>query len=81
MQHLLTMQREAAAFQRLDVIMRALDAGDSRRMAWLNCDTFSIQWVTSLPTKQCYLDDGEFREVAALYYDLPSPSCNSLVRR
>ena len=57
--------------------IRALDTGDPQRAAWRNCDPFSTKWVTCLPTRDGYLDDAEFGEVAARYYGLPSPACAS----
>eukprot|EP00973_Karenia_brevis_P001405 190683-Karenia_brevis.AAC.1 len=40
----ITRLREAARFQRLDVALRALPAGDMRRVAWTNVDKFSTTW-------------------------------------
>ncbi len=49
-----------------------------RRHAWLNLDSFSTAWVTCWPSKDQYLSNSEFSEIAARYFGLPSPACEAL---
>ena len=74
-QRALTAQREAIGYQVLDVWIRGLPADDMRRAAWLNLDRFSTTWVSCWPSKDAYLTNAEFREVASFYFGLPSPAC------
>ena len=55
LQKALTAEREAARFQALGVEIRALQASDMRRNAWLNLDRFSTVWITALPAADVYL--------------------------
>ncbi len=58
-----------------DEVRRDLAPGDQRRRAWLNVDEWSATWVNAMPHERLYLEDAEFREVAASYLGLPSPLC------
>lgn len=75
MQRALTRHREAVRFQCLDVTLRGLQASDPRRQAWQNLNRFSTVWVTSWPCDDALLDNGEFTEIVARYFALPSPAC------
>ena len=52
---------------------------DMLRAAWLNVDRNSTVWVTAWPTRDGYLSNPEFAEVATWYFGLPSPACGPLV--
>ena len=75
----ITDQREKMRFQQLDATVRALPVEDFRRTAWLNLDKNSTVWVTAWPTKESYLSNPEFGEVASCYFGLPSPACRHAV--
>ena len=66
-------------FQALDVDIRALPAEDVRRTTWLSLDKFSTVWVSCWPSRDAYLSNPEFGEVACAYFALPSPACRPLV--
>ena len=75
LQRRLTYERESAWYGGLDARFRGLPPGDQRRRAWLNVDEWSATWVNAMPQVRLYLEDVEFREVAASYLGLPSPQC------
>ena len=79
MQRLLTEEREKVRFQNLDVAFRSLPVDDMRRNAWMNLDRFSTVWVSAWPTKESYLSNPEFAEVASVYFGMPSPCCRQSV--
>jgi len=79
LQKALTDQREKVRFQQLDAEIRQLPPGDVRRMTWLSLDKFSTVWVSAWPTRDTYLSNPEFGEVAASYFALPSPACQAHV--
>lgn len=63
LQRAITSQREQVARDRLHhQIVHTLPHTDSRRQAWLACDSFSTGWVGSWPTDEDSLSPGEFRE-------------------
>jgi len=75
----LTHHRETVRFTRLDAVIRALPEEDMRRSAWMNLDKNSTVWVTAWPTRDAYLANPEFAEVATFYFGLASPACINLV--
>ncbi|CAE8642970.1 unnamed protein product [Polarella glacialis] len=75
----LTHLREAYRFRQLDHCLREQPAGDIARAAWLNLDKFSTAWVTCWPSRDAYLTNAEFGEVAARYLGLPSPACSAVI--
>ena len=58
-----------------------LPTRDMRRIAFLNLDNLSTQWVASYPSAAHSLEAREFREVAATYFGVASPACAPLVGR
>ena len=78
-QHAITVWREKARFQALDVEIRALPSADFRKSAWINTDKFSTVWVSAWPSEDFQFSNPEFREVSTFYYGLPSPACASQV--
>ena len=79
LQKALTDQREKVRFQQLDAEIRQLPPGDVRRMTWLSLDKFSTVWVSAWPTRDTYLSNPEFGEVAASYLAFLSPACQAHV--
>ena len=75
-QHALTSECENAIAYRLDQHIRALDRTDRRRVAWMNVDHFSRQFIASCPSGGAgFIDNAELAECYAEYLGLPSPSC------
>ena len=80
-QRAFTAQLELAWFDALDIAFKSLPNHDLGRAAWLNCDRFSTQWVTAIPSPSLgfVLGNDAFCEVFATYLALPSPACAPLV--
>ena len=78
-QRAITSQREQKRLESLDARIRALPPADMRRAAWLNVNCNSTVWVTAWPTRDGYLSNPEFAEVATWYFGLPSPACGPFV--
>ena len=78
-QRAITRQCEQKRLQSLDTRIRAPPPADMRRAAWPKVDRNSTAWVTAWPTRDGYLSNPEFAEVATWYFGLPSPACGPLV--
>ena len=78
-QRAITRQCEQKKLKSLDARVHALPPADMRRAAWLNVDRNSTVWVTAWPTRNGYLSNPEFAEVATRYFGVPSPACGPLV--
>jgi hypothetical protein len=72
---------ELAWFDALDAGFKLLPRGDVARVAWLNADRFSTQFVNAIPSSALgfVLGNDAFAEVFATYLALPSPACAPLV--
>ena len=77
LQRLITAQREQRMRDQLHHEIMQLPRHDTRREAWLACDSFSSAWIGSWPTERDALSPQEFPEVLATYLGRESP----LVRR
>ena len=80
-QHAFTSALELAWYDSLDAAFKLLPDGDAARVAWLNVDRFSTQWVGAVPSASLgyILGNDVFAEVFAAYLALPSPACAPLV--
>ena len=91
LQHLITTQVEQVTRDELHADVLRLPRTDTRRMAWMSCDTFSSQWVASWPRgparglgKALTLDGFgglEFGEVFSTYLGRESPVVRKTVER
>jgi len=90
LQHQLTEQIEEMQRDALHARIMLLPRTDTRRMAWLSCDSYSSEWVASWPKastpgKAALNLDGfgglEFGEVFSTYLGRESPAIRNAVRR
>ena len=81
LQKALTAQLEQARYSQLEEGIMGLPVRDNRRVAFLNIDRFSTQWVAAWPSRSWALEGREFREGVTKYLALPSPACAPYVGR
>jgi len=75
LQKALTAQLEQAKHAELERDILALPVRDERRVAFLNVDRYSTQWVAAWPSHAWSLAGPEFKEGVCRYLALPSPAC------
>ena len=81
LQRAITAQIEQARRDRFHALVQHLPQTDTRREAWMACDTLSTQWVTSWPTERREMGPRVFEEVFATYLGRDSPAVRTLAGR
>jgi hypothetical protein len=74
----LTREVESVWFRRLSEDVRLLPRRDFQRICFCSVDSQAGMWCYAIPTASFRPHEGEFREIAATYFGMPSPVASAL---